>query len=229
MVRTIDARRLFAGLPRSYERMGAVLSFGQDPRWRRFLVSRLDDHADTVLDVATGTGLVARATIQAGKARSVVALDQSEPMVREARRRGGSVSFVLADAERPPLPDACVDALTVTYLFRYVDDPAATIRGLASLVRPGGVIASLEFAVPEAPWALACWRLYTRRVMPTVGRLVSPAWARVGRFLGPNIESFWVEHPLETQVRGWRDAGVSDVRWRRMSNGAGIVIWGRKG
>jgi demethylmenaquinone methyltransferase/2-methoxy-6-polyprenyl-1,4-benzoquinol methylase len=160
----------------------------------------------------------------------VVGLDQSEPMLAEARRLGGEkIAYVLAAAEDPPFSAGTFDGLTVTYLFRYVDDPGATLRSLAALVRPGGVIASLEFGVPEAPWALAGWRLYTRRVMPAVGSLVSPAWAKVGRFLGPSIESFWLVHPLAVQIRWWRDAGIRDVRWRRMSNGAGIVIWGVKG
>ena len=148
-------------------------------------------------------------------------------MLRHARRLGGEgISYVLASATDPPFPEASFDGLTVTYLFRYVDDPAATLRGLAALVRPGGVVASLEFGVPDAAWALACWRLYTRRVLPPVGSLVSPAWAHVGRFLGPSIEAFWDAYPMERQRRWWAEAGIRDVRWRRLSNGAGVVTWG---
>jgi len=208
--------------------LGAVLSFGQDPRWRRFLVSRIPDATPLVLDVATGTGAVAARLHRAGKAGTVVGLDQSEPMLREAARRlgGTGARFVIGQAELPPLAPGSFDGLTVTYLLRYVDDPGVTLASLAALVRPGGVIASLEFGVPPAPWALACWRLYTRAVMPIVGRLVSPAWFRVGRFLGPSIERFWADHPLQDQLQMWDEAGIGAVRWRRMSNGAGFMMWG---
>ena len=218
---------LFAGLGGSYDRMGAVLSFGEDPRWRRFLVSRVQP-AGLVLDVATGTGLVARALTGAARAQHVVGLDPSEGMLHEAVRRAGDdpIAFVRGRAERLPFADGTFDALTVTYLLRYVDDPAATLQELARVVRPGGVIASLEFAVPPDPVWHACWWAYTRFVMPAIGLIVSRDWYRVGRFLGPSIERFWARYPLSEQLAMWRGAGIEPVRWRRMSLGGGIVIWG---
>ena len=225
--RTRHARRLFAGIGGSYDRMGAILSFGEDPRWRRFLVSRLGP-GGSVLDVATGTGLVARELVRSGAARGIVALDPSEPMLREGRRRsaGLPIEFVLGRAEELPFADAAFDALTVTYLLRYVDDPGATLAELARVIRPDGIASSLEFGVPPNPFWRACWRLYTRVVMPAIGRLASREWYEVGRFLGPSIEGFWRRYPLETQLRLWREAGFEHVRWRRMSLGGGIVIWG---
>ncbi len=109
-----------------------------------------------------------------------------------------------------------------------MDDPGATLDELARVVRPGGPIASLEFAVPAARWAEPLWRSYTRFVMPAVGSIVSPAWAHTGRFLGPSIEDYWREHPWDEQLAAWDAAGIGGVRWRRMSNGAAIVVWGRK-
>ena len=207
--------------------MGALLSFGEDPRWRRFLVSRIGP-ARLVLDVATGTGLVARELVGMNPARRVVALDPSAPMLREGVRRsaGLPVAFVLGRAEELPFVDGAFDALTVTYLLRYVDDPGATLAELARVVRPAGVVSSLEFGVPPNPAWRACWRVYTRVVMPALGRLVSRDWYEVGRFLGPSIEGFWRRYPLAAQLRLWHDAGFAPVRWRRMSLGGGIVIWG---
>ena len=225
--RTRHARRLFAGIGGSYDRMGAILSFGEDPRWRRFLVARLGRRG-SVLDVATGTGLVARELARSGAARRIVALDPSEPMLREGRRRtaGLPVEFVLGLAEELPFADAAFDALTVTYLLRYVDDPGATLAELARVIRPDGIAASLEFGVPPSPFWRLCWRAYTRVVMPAIGRLASRDWYEVGRFLGPSIEGFWRRYPLDTQLRLWREAGFEQVRWRRMSLGGGIVIRG---
>ncbi len=222
--RTRHAKRLFAGIAPEYERMGRLLSFGQDPRWRRFLVSRVATApGSTVLDVASGTGLVARGL--RGRGYRVLALDPSEAMLRAGEPAGPKT---LGRAEEIPFADAGIDALTFTYLLRYVDDPAATMRELARVVRDGGTIASLEFHVPPAAWARTAWRVYTRDAMPIIGRVASPAWAATGRFLGPSIESFWRAHPLAEQLAWWRDAGIADVRTRTMSNGAAIVIWGTR-
>ena len=224
-----QAIELFAPLGPTYDRCARLLSFGQDPRWRAFLVSRLQVRPeDTVLDVATGTGLVATGLVHRTGC-SVVGVDQSAAMLAEARRRvPGRVSLVQGDAEELPFPDASFAGLTVTYLLRYVDDPGATLRELARVVRPGATIASLEFAVPSDPVARAAWELYVRVGLPGLGRLISPGWATAGDFLGGSIRRFWAAYPLERQLELWRAAGVEDVRHRRMSLGGGIVIWGRR-
>lgn len=209
--------------------MGAALSFGQDPRWRRFMVSRLPAPApgEAVLDVATGTGLVADRLLRRGF--TVTGLDQSPEMLAEARGRfSGRVTLIEAQADELPFADASFDHLTFTYLLRYVDDPAATLRELARVVRPGGTIASLEFCVPRGVWRPP-WELYVRVGLPAAGRLVSRGWYDVGRFLGSSIRTFWDRWPLERQLQAWADAGVQDVRHRRLSLGGGIVIWGTKG
>lgn len=211
--------------------MGALLSFGQDPRWRRFMVSRIRVPAGGgILDVATGTGLVARALASQTDAGRVVGLDQSEPMLREAVRRGGpgSIRFALGDGQRLPFRSGSFDAVTFTYLVRYVDDPAATLRELARVIRPGGTMANLEFHVPRNPVWHALWVLYTRTVLPVAGRLSSRQWYAVGRFLGPSIEDLYRRFPLDQQLEMWRAAGLTDVRARVMSLGGGVVIWGRR-
>lgn len=226
------ALELFQGLPARYDRMGAVLSFGQDPRWRAALVSAVDPRpGQKVLDVATGTGLVAFALARRGAL--VVGLDQSEEMLRGARARlaalgpqPGEVRFVHGEAEALPFPDGSFDALTFTYLLRYVDDPQATLAELARVLRPKGRIGMVEFGVPPPGLLRALWRLQTRVGLPLLGRLVSPAWLEVGRFLGPNIEDFHAQFPDLTGM--WRQAGIDHVGARPMSFGAGLVMWGVK-
>jgi demethylmenaquinone methyltransferase / 2-methoxy-6-polyprenyl-1,4-benzoquinol methylase len=219
----ITARELFAPLGPTYDRYARLLSFGQDPRWRRFLVSRVPPNS-RVLDVATGTGAVAL-ELQA-RGCTVVGLDQSPEMLDLARARG--LDVVEGRAESLPFEDASFDALTFTYLLRYVDDPAATMRELARVVRPGGTLACLEFFVPPNPLWRSSWHLYTRTVMPLTGRLVSPEWAYTGRFLGRSISEFYRRYPLETQAGWWRGTGIAHPHHRVMSLGGGIVIWGVK-
>jgi demethylmenaquinone methyltransferase/2-methoxy-6-polyprenyl-1,4-benzoquinol methylase len=223
-----SARTLFAPLGPTYDRYAALLSFGQDPRWRRFLVSRVEvGPRETVLDVATGTGAVARELV-AQKGCTVVGLDQSPEMLAEARRRApAGLTLMEGRAEKLPFPDAAFDALTFTYLLRYVDDPAATLRELVRVVRPGGTIAGLEFALPRGVWR-PLWELYVRVGLPAAGRLLSPGWAEVGNFLGPSIRTFYERYPEERLHELWWDAGVRPVRSQRLSLGGGIVTWGHR-
>ena len=231
--RTRHALGLFAPLGPSYDRYARLLSLGQDTRWRRFLVSRVEaGPEDVVLDVATGTGAVALELVRRTGC-SVVGVDQSPEMLAAARARlvlaaaTGRVRLVEARAEALPFEDEAFDALTFTYLLRYVDDPQATLRELARVVRPGGRIASLEFGVPRGVWR-GPWELYVRVGLPGLGRLISPGWHDVGRFLGPSIRSFYQRFPLERVFAMWREAGVAEVRLRRLSLGGGVVIWGRR-
>lgn len=229
-MRKRHALELFAGLPAAYDRVGAIMSFGQDPRWRRAMIAAVDPQpGQRVLDVATGTGLVAFGLARRGS--RVVGLDQSEQMLSGARAKlarrvglDGRVSFVRGQAEQLPFGDAEFDALTFTYLLRYVDDVAGTLAELARVVRPGGRIGMVEFGVPRRPGLRALWRVHTRLGLPALGRIVSPAWLDVGQFLGPSIEEFHLREP-DLEAR-WREAGIEPVRSRRMSFGAGLVMWG---
>lgn len=224
--RTEHARRLFAPLGPSYDRVGAILSLGQDPRWRRFLVSRVPRDRGHVLDVATGTGLVAAELLRAGF--RVTGLDQSTGMLEIARGRlGDDVELVEASAERLPFPDGSFDHLTVTYLLRYVDDPGRTLAELARVVRPRGVLASLEFGVP-AGLARPLWDAYVGVGLPVAGAVLRDGWDEVGRFLGRSIREHWARYPLGRQLALWRAAGVPHPRVRRLSLGGGVVIWGRR-
>jgi demethylmenaquinone methyltransferase/2-methoxy-6-polyprenyl-1,4-benzoquinol methylase len=219
------ARELFAPLGPTYDRVGALLSFGQDPLWRRFLVSRLPrGRGERVLDVATGTGLVAVLLLDRGF--RVTGLDQSPEMLAVARRRfGDAVALVEASAESLPFPDESFEHVTFTYLLRYVDDPGAILAELARVVRPGGVVASLEFGLPRGP-ARPLWELYAGIGLPLAGRVLPDGWSEVGAFLGRSVRAYWTHYPLERQLGWWRAAGLREVETRRLSLGAAVVSWG---
>ncbi len=231
--RTQHARRLFAPLGPTYDRTAALLSLGQDPRWRRFLVSRVDaGPGSTVLDVATGTAAVA-IELARRTGCSVVGVDQSAEMLASGRERVARagleerIRLVEGRAEELRFEDASFDAVTFTYLLRYVDDPAATLRELARVVRPRATMAALEFGLPGG-LARPAWELYVRVGLPVAGRALSPDWGDVGRFLGGSIRDFYARLPLSRQLELWREAGIGDVGARRLSLGGGVVVWGRR-
>ncbi len=229
------ARALFAGLPQRYDRLAAWLSLGQDRRWRREMVGHVvADRPTSVLDVATGPAGVALQLASRTTAR-ITGIDLSEAMLRQGRvnvrdaGRDDRVALVVGRAEELPFPDGSFDALTFTYLLRYVADPASTLAELARVVRPGGTLASLEFAVPPNRFWWAAWWAYTRGVLPLAGGLSGGrAWFEVGRFLGPSITEHYRRHPVASLVVAWEKAGVTEVRMRRMSLGGGLVVWGRR-
>jgi demethylmenaquinone methyltransferase/2-methoxy-6-polyprenyl-1,4-benzoquinol methylase len=214
-----------------------VLSFGQNHRWRRAMVDavlRMNGTSGRVLDVATGTAGVSLMLTDRSDV-TTTGLDVSVDMLRRGQRqvarhsRAERIHLVLGRAEQLPFPDGAFDALTFTYLLRYVADPAATLRELFRVVRPGGAIANLEFLVPSNPVWRAGWVGYTRAVLPAAGLVTGGRqWADVGRFLGPSISEHYRRYPLEWTVGAWNAAGAEDVTVRRMSLGGGLVMWGRR-
>ncbi len=232
------AQQLFAPLPERYDRLAEILSFGQNGRWRRAMVDHLIDApagADrVVLDVAAGTAGVSL-QIAARTGARVIGLDLTQQMLRQGAQNIAAagavsrVSLVNARAEQIPLPDASVDALTFTYLLRYVSDPQATLAELARVVRPGGTVASLEFYVPPSPFWRFWWQAYTALVLPAGGLITGGRqWYDVGRFLGPSISGHYRKYPIDWTVRAWQQAGLRDVGYRVMSLGGGLVMWGTR-
>jgi demethylmenaquinone methyltransferase/2-methoxy-6-polyprenyl-1,4-benzoquinol methylase len=233
--RNLFAQRLFKDLPARYDHLAEWLSFGQNARWRKAMIDHIVPGSPRrVLDVASGTAGVA---LQLADRTSghVVGVDLTLDMLKIGQRnvakahRVRRVQLVNGRAEALPFPDAVFDALTVTYLFRYVEDPQATLNELARVVRPGALVASLEFMVPPNRFWRACWWAYTRLLLPVGGLATGGVeWYRVGRFLGPSISKLYREYPVAWTVDAWQKAGFEDVGTRVMSLGGGLVMWGRR-
>jgi demethylmenaquinone methyltransferase / 2-methoxy-6-polyprenyl-1,4-benzoquinol methylase len=226
---------LFSPLADRYDRLCEVLSMGQNRRWRRCMIGHATRHnPDRMLDVASGTAGVAIQIANRTGGR-VVAYDLTLPMLRQGATRvaeaglADRIDLVEGRAEDLPFPDRSFDALTFTYLLRYVEDPGATLAELARVVKPGGSMASLEFLAPPNPLWRTAWWCYTRMILPVAGWLSGGSeWWRVGRFLGPNISEHYRKYPVSWTVRAWEAAGLVDVGVRHMSLGGGLVMWGRK-
>jgi demethylmenaquinone methyltransferase / 2-methoxy-6-polyprenyl-1,4-benzoquinol methylase len=232
--RTELARGLFAPLGPSYDRYANLLSFGQDPRWRRFLVSRLPvGPDDTVLDVACGTAAVTLELVRQ-KGCAVVGVDQSPEMLAEARRRlllaaeTRRVQLVEATAASLPFEDGAFDGLTAAYLLRYLDELPAGLAELGRVLRSGATAALLDFGVPPGPLPRSAWNLWVDAGLPVLGRVISPGWHEVGRFLGGSIRDFDDRWPVPRLLGAFREAGFEDVHARRLSLGGCTVLWGRR-
>jgi demethylmenaquinone methyltransferase / 2-methoxy-6-polyprenyl-1,4-benzoquinol methylase len=163
-------------------------------------------------------------------------VDISDAMLERGRQRvegaglAGRISLQVSRAEALPFPPESFDAVSFTYLLRYVADPAAAVAELARVIRPGGHMASLDFYVPPNFGWRTAWRAYTRTLLPAAGlALGGGSWWDVGRFLGPNIERHYDSWPIARIVGAWKAAGMVDVAWREMSLGGGLVMWGTKG
>lgn len=233
--RNAFAQDLFTPLPARYDLLAELLSFGQNGRWRRAMIDRVTPNGgDVILDVASGTAGVAIALARRTNAK-IVGADLTEQMLRRGQRNVAAadlserITLVTGRAEQLPFPDASFDALTFTYLLRYVDDPQATLAELGRVVKPGGLVASLEFAVPPSRFWRAAWWLYTRTLLPGGGLVTGGReWMGVGRFLGPNISAHYRKYPVDWTVRAWRAAGFIDVGSQLMSLGGGLIMWGTR-
>jgi demethylmenaquinone methyltransferase/2-methoxy-6-polyprenyl-1,4-benzoquinol methylase len=228
------AEELFAPIGRDYDRVAAVLSFGQDPRWRRALVGGCPvGPAAEVLDVATGTAAVAIAMARRYGCH-VTGLDPSRGMLATGRTRvaeaglADRVELVEGRAEAIPYPDGRFDAVTSTYFLRYVDDVPAAVRELVRVARPGGPVGYLDFGVPPLPPARIAWEGWTRIGLPVAGRVLRHGWLEVGNFLNGSIRRFGRDWPPIRLGELFRESGLTDVRVRRMSLGGGTVITARK-
>jgi demethylmenaquinone methyltransferase/2-methoxy-6-polyprenyl-1,4-benzoquinol methylase len=228
------ARDLFAPVGGDYDRVAAVLSFGQDPRWRRALVRGCPVAAGAhTLDVATGTAAVAIAMARRYGCR-VTGLDQSAEMLRTGRERvrgaglEGRIELVEGRAQELPYEDGTFDGVTATYFLRYVEDVPGAVAELVRVAKPGAPVGYLDFGVPPLPPARLAWEAYTRAGLPLAGRAIGHGWLEVGRFLNGSIRAFGEHYPPAHLGELLGQAGLADVRVRRMSLGGGTVVTGRR-
>ncbi len=232
--RNHQARQLFDGIAAQYDWVPDLFSFFQYQRWRQYLVSRLQAKPDaTVLDLCTGTAGVAMQTARTHHCR-VVGVDLSPKMLSRAEHNLSSnglasqVALVMGRAENLAFADDCFDAVCVTFLLRYVDDPESTMLEIIRVLKPGGRLLSLEFGVPPNPIARVFWHAYTRAVLPMAGALVSRGWRNVGAFLGPSISHLYQSSTQDKHRELWLRLGILDVQVKRLSLGGAVVMWGTK-
>jgi demethylmenaquinone methyltransferase/2-methoxy-6-polyprenyl-1,4-benzoquinol methylase len=184
---------MFDTIARRYDRMNRLISLGLDQRWRRRAVAALALRpGQTALDLATGTGDVARMIARAHPEALVIATDPSLGMLDVAREKarpfGERVRIAVGDAQAIDLPDAAVDAVSMAFGIRNVEDRPRALREMARVTRPGGRIAILELSDPRRGPLAALLRFHVHEVVPRLGgALASPG---VYAYLARSIAAF---------------------------------------
>jgi demethylmenaquinone methyltransferase/2-methoxy-6-polyprenyl-1,4-benzoquinol methylase len=223
---------MFDAIAPRYDFLNHLLSAGIDRYWRKRAIRSLGlTGRERVLDVCTGTGdlaIAARAAIPG--ARRVVGVDFAGAMLEIGRDKltraglAGEVTLVRGDATKIPAADASVDAVTVAFGIRNVDDVAAACREMCRVLKPGGALAILEFAIPTTPFIKAAYLSYFRHILPLVGRLVSRHGAAYG-YLPDSVGAFASPDQFMEMLR---TSGFVDVVAVRMTSGIVILYTARR-
>jgi demethylmenaquinone methyltransferase/2-methoxy-6-polyprenyl-1,4-benzoquinol methylase len=224
---------MFDAIAPRYDFLNHLLSAGIDTRWRRRAIASLQLRgSERVLDLCTGTGDLAIAAVRArpGAAR-VVGVDFAAAMLHVGReklmrqRLGPRVALVRGDATRIPAANQSVDAITIAFGIRNVEQVAAACAEMHRVMKPGGRLAILEFAVPTAPGLSAVYLWYLRHLLPRIGRAISRHNAAYG-YLPASIGAFTAP---EEFVKLLRQAGFVEVEPVRLTFGAVILYAARRG
>ena len=210
-----------------YDRMNSLLTLGRDAGWRRAAVAASAvGSADSVIDVACGTGKLAEALAhRVGPFGRVLAIDFAPAMIAEARARHRDLvqlEFAVGDALALPAHDATFDAATIAFGLRNLADFGAGFRELARVVRPGGRVICLELSVPRPRVWGRFYHGVFRRSAPLLGSFFGRGAAY--RYLPSSLDGF--PDPDEL-VRAMIGAGLTDVAYRRLGLGAVALHHGR--
>jgi demethylmenaquinone methyltransferase/2-methoxy-6-polyprenyl-1,4-benzoquinol methylase len=207
---------MFDAIAGRYDLLNHLLSAGLDRQWRRRAVETLElTGRETVLDLCTGTADLAIAALDGRPcARRVVGIDFSAAMLKVGAektrhvRTAGAIDLIRGDAVRIPFQDESVDAVTIGFGIRNVEEPDAACREIIRVLRPRGRLVILEFSLPRAAAVRRVYRWYFQKVLPRVGRLISRHQSAY-TYLPASVEAFPSAAEFSQQLR---NTGFGTVR-----------------
>ena len=201
---------MFDAIAGRYDLLNRVLSGGLDGRWRAHAIAALNlTGRETVLDLCTGTADLALAAASGrAHARRIIGVDFSAAMLRLAKKKASSVDFIRGDATQLPLKDGTMNAVTIGFGIRNVEDPAKACREILRVLSPRGTLVILELSLPRAVLMRSMYLWYARWVLPLIGRVIS-GHRSAYTYLPASVEAFL---PPEAFARLLRDCGFSAVR-----------------
>lgn len=220
--KTEQVREMFDNIAPAYDRLNRAMSFGLDRSWRRKAVEMVRAISPaSIVDIATGTGDFAISLAEAMPDARITGLDLSEGMIavgeRKVAARGLSerITLLAGDCLNPPLPADSADAVTVAFGVRNFADLPAGYRAMLSMLRPGGMICVIELSTPPSPLVRPFYDLYTRGVIPVLGRIVS-ADRRAYSYLPESIAAV----PCRDEMCAlMTEAGFENARYRSLTLG----------
>jgi len=218
---------MFGRIARRYDLMNRLMTFGQDRRWRRFVVQQADlPRGGWLLDIATGTGDIAFEARQQAPGLHIVAADFTLPMMRVGQRRDGAhaIAWQAADTLHLPYAGAAFDAVTSGYLFRNVTDIPGALAEQIRVLRPGGRLVTLDTTPPPGGPLRPFIQFHLKFVIPALGRMIS-GQADAYRYLPESTLSFKSAEELAGLMRA---AGLVEVGFRRFMLDTMAVHWGTK-
>ena len=218
---------MFGRIAARYDLMNRLMTFGQDQRWRRFVVqqARLKP-GGWLLDIATGTGDIAFEARHQVPSVRVVAADLTLPMMRVGQRRNGAggLAWQAADTLHLPYTEAVFDAVTSGYLFRNVPDIPGALAEQVRVLKPGGWLVTLDTTPPPHNLLRPFIGLHLRYVIPLLGRIVT-GQRDAYRYLPESTLGFKTADELAALMRA---AGLEQVQYKRFMFGTMAVHWGQK-
>ena len=224
----VDERRtrirgVFDAVAPRYDLMNDLMSGGIHRLWKRTLVRRVSGVTGRVVDLAGGTGDVAR--LLRSPQREVTVIDPSVEMMRIGAARPGmhGIAWCEGEAEALPLPEASVDLLVVSFGLRNASRLAQALAEIHRVLRPGARFVCLEFSRPAA-WLRPAYELYSRWVIPALGAAVAGHPAAY-RYLVESIRGFPPQHDFAALLR---EAGFTDVWWENLSFGIACLHGGSR-
>lgn len=218
-------RAVFDSVAPRYDLMNDLMSAGVHRLWKAVLIDRLAPRpTTTLLDVAGGTGDVARRFLERGGGRAIVC-DINPSMVAVGRDRAldagrlVGIEWVVGDAERLPIADRSVEAYTIAFGLRNVTDVDAALAEARRVLRPGGRFLCLEFSCVAVPGLAELYDLYSFQVLPRLGQAVAGD-AEAYRYLAESIRRFPPQEALAKRIAA---AGLDRVGWRNLSGGIAAI------
>lgn len=212
-------RRVFEAVAPRYDLMNDLMSFGIHRLWKRTLARRCRGAAGAVVDLAGGTGDVARLLVAPD--RRVAVCDPSRAMMSEGRRRGGGIIWLAGEAEALPFADGSVDLLTVSFGLRNATRLEAALAEIRRVLKPGGRFVCLEFSRPYW-WFAPLYDLYSYLVIPRLGAAVARN-PEAYQYLVDSIRRFPDQRGFASLME---KAGFAQVRWENVSLGIACLHFG---
>lgn len=217
-------QRMFDGIAPTYERVNRVLSAGRDAYWRRRTVAMAEiKPTDDVLDVACGTGDLARAFASARPAR-VVGSDFSAGMLSLAAQRRDAITWCRADALGLPFPDQSFDVVSCAFGVRNFQDLGVGLREMRRVLRPGGRVCILEFTMPRSKLIGSLYLFYFRNVLPKLASVISRDRSGAYDYLPQSVSTF-LDAP--SMSRTMEEAGFNRIQFTQVTAGIATIYLGR--